>query len=181
MKKKHTHRVHRSGAGFTLFELMLVVVLLGILAVSVIPAMGNVQTMRNGAARDDIARMLETTRARAMASGEPKGLRVNPSDSMLDIVEINPDGSIQTMSDPLTGRTRSLNITTTYPGVQFEHMINGDGIVGAGIVWFDYEGTPHMRDGDGVFIGLNTQQVEIMLSSESTVVVHAYSGVVESP
>ena len=162
-------------------ELMVVIMLMGILAASVIPAMDNVRVMREGAARDDIARLLEITKARAMASGEPKGLHVDITEFTLGIVELNSAGSLELMNDPLTGADRTLNISTTYPGVEITDMMNGDGTSGTGIVWFDFESTPHTRDTSGVFVALNNDPVEISLSSGQRVVVHAYSGMVETP
>ncbi|MFG0245831.1 MAG: prepilin-type N-terminal cleavage/methylation domain-containing protein [Phycisphaerales bacterium JB052] len=171
----------RAHAGFTLVELMLVVVLMGIITVSVIPTMANVQAMRNGAARDDVARMLDVTRARAMAAGEPMGMRVNLTDSQLDMVEIGTTGTATPVSDPLTGEARSIDISAAYSGVSVIRMINGDGSSGSGTVWFDYEGTPHTRNNDGSFAALNEEQVEITLDSGERVLVYAYTGVVATP
>ena len=168
-------------AGFTLVELMLVVVLMGIISASVIPAMANVQDMRSGAARDDIARMLGVTRARAMATGAPMGLSVNLADSRLDIVEIGADGDAAEIYEPLTGQTRSISISSAYSGVGIERMVNGDGTSGSGTIWFDYEGAPHMRNQDGSFASLNEEPVEIELDSGERVLVYAYTGVVGTP
>lgn len=168
-------------AGFTLVELMVVVVLMGIVAVSVIPAMHNVRDMRSGAARDDIARMLNIAKARAMASGQPKGLLVDLEASSLSIVGIDADGAYAIESDPLTGRERAIDFAASHPGVTINTMTNGDGASGTGIVWFDYEATPHTRDSGGGFVAINAEPVEITTGAGLRVLVNAHSGLVETP
>ncbi len=167
--------------GFTLVELMMVVVIMGIIAVSVIPAMGNVRDMRAGAARDDVARMLEITKGNALASGEPVGLRIDVERSELTMIHLSVAGTITPMTDPLTGQDRMVNITQTYSDVSLSGIINGDGSSGSGMIWFDYESTPHTRNPSGDFTAINDEPAVITLSSGSTVIVHAHSGLVEKP
>ena len=168
-----------SRRGFTLVELMLVIVLMGIIAVSVLPAMGNVQIMREGAARDDLARMLDITRSRALATGTPTGVRIDLNDSTISLVETENGTSITPLIDPLTYNPRMLDIDDTYTRVTIESMTNGNGDSGSGYVWFDFDATPHTRSGSGAFESDNQEQVEIELSSGQSVIVHPYSGVVE--
>jgi Tfp pilus assembly protein FimT len=160
---------------------MIVVVLMGIVAVSVIPAMDNVRAMREGAARDDVARLLEVTKARAIAMGSPNGLRVSTSDSTLSVVQIDEAGGVVSMTDPLTNRARVLDIGVTYQSVKIEAMVNGDGVSGPGVIWFDYEAVPHTRSSSGTFEAFNNEPVSIELSSGQIVLVHPHTGVVELP
>jgi len=160
---------------------MMVVVIMGVVAVTVIPAMDNLREMREGAARDDVARMLEMTKGHALASGEPFGLRVDTSDSVLTMVQVSNAGGIVNTSDPLTGMSRSLILSQVYPDVTLGGFVNGDGASGPGIIWFDYEAYPHTRNINGVFTAINDEPAIITLSSSATVVVHAYSGLVETP
>jgi FlaG/FlaF family flagellin (archaellin) len=159
---------------------MVVVVLMGVISVSVIPAFESVQTMREGAARDDILRMFEIAKGRSVASGIPHGLDIDLIDSTVSIVEIDSGGSIQLEYDPLTNSDKSLNITQLYPGVEIETLTNGNGDSGSGTVWFDFESTPHVRNQDGSFDQLNAQTVTMTLSSGKQIVVHPYSGAVEA-
>lgn len=160
---------------------MMVVVIMGVVAVTVIPAMDNVREMRAGAARDDVARFLEITKGHAMASGEPVGLQIDLSTSILSIVQVGSAGGITIMNDPLTGAEHSLLLSQTYPDVTVAGFINGDGAGGSGIIWFDYEADPHTRNSSGLFTAINDEQAVITLSSSATIVVHAYSGLVEKP
>lgn len=166
---------------FTLVELMVVVVLMGIVAVTAIPAMGNVRSMREGAARDDVARLLEVTKARALAIGSPCGLQINVTDSTLTIVQLDDASAITSVIDPLTSRARSLDMPATYPDVTIDSMVNGDGSSGSGVIWFDYEATPHTRSLAGVFDSYNAEAATIELSSGQLVLVHPHTGVVEAP
>lgn len=168
-------------AGFTLVELLLVVVLMGILAASVVPAMDNLSTIREGAARDDVARMLQLTRARALASGTPNGLRVNLGDSSLELVRVPSGGGVSAATDPLTGNERGLDIDSTYQDVTLASMINGDGVQGDGVVWFDYTGAPHTRNANGNFVSSNTENVILSLSSGAQVIVYPRTGLVDMP
>lgn len=176
-----TNPSSRSRGAFTLVELMVVVLLMGIVAVTAIPAMGNVRTMREGAARDDVARLLEVIKARALATGSPCGLQVNVSDSTLTIVQLDDSGDIESVTDPLTSNARTLDLPSTYQDVTIESVVNGDGATGSGVIWFDYEANPHTRSSAGVFESINTEPATIELSSGQVVLVHPYTGVVELP
>ena len=168
-------------AAFTLVELMIVVVLMGIIAVSVIPAIGSVQGMREGAARDEVGRMLEVAKARAIASGVPCGLEIDLNESSLTIVRLSDAGSIEDLSDPLTMRARSVVLPSVFSGVTLSGLTNGDGVGGSGTIWFNYEATPHTRTSGGALEATNSSNATIELSSGQQVVVHAYTGVVELP
>jgi prepilin-type N-terminal cleavage/methylation domain-containing protein len=165
--------------GFTLVEIMIVVALMGIIAVSVIPSMNNVQRMREGAARDDVARMLDITRSRAMATGLPTGVRVDVNESTLTLVELTGGTTITQLIDPLTYNERVLRIADLYNGVEIDTLTNGDGSSGSGYVWFGYDATPHTRLANGTFDADNDGPVRIELTSGQTIVVHPFSGVVE--
>ncbi len=155
------------------------VLIMGVIAVSVIPAMDNVRAMRRGAARDDVARMLGIARARASASGRPHGLAVSLSDSTVTIVRITAPGVVEDDPDPLTGAARMIDLDATYPGVEISGMTNGDGSTGEGTLWFNHDGEPHTRAADGSFDAFNTQEALVALSSGGSVAVYPYSGMVE--
>lgn len=169
----------RSRRAFTLVELMVVVVIMGVLSAAVVPAMSNVRAMREGGARDDVVRMIQVAKGRAVASGMPRGLRVNLSDSSLTIVKITDLGDVEIGFDPLTNGDRTINIASLYSGVSIVDMVNGNGAGGSGIIWFDYESSPHTRNASGGFVALNTTNVTITLSSGEQVIVYPFSGTLE--
>lgn len=158
---------------------MVVVVIMGIVTVSVIPAMNNLSRMREGAARDDLMRMFEIAKGRAVASGLPHGLLVNLTDSSVTIVEITSQGTVQVETDPLTNGNRTINIPNLYSGVTISAMTNGDGVGGSGIIWFDFESNPHTRTSQGDFVSLNSEVASIAISSGEFIAVHPHSGMLE--
>lgn len=172
-------RWHSSHSGFTLVELMVVVVIMGIVSVSVIPAMNNISSMREGAARDDLVRYMNVARGRATASGVAHGLQINLSDSSLTIVKVNSLGSVEVVIDPLTSANRTINLSDLYSGVTISAMVNGDGEGGSGIVWFDFESNPMTYDAGTQIFTISTQSATITLSSDEQVVVYPYTGTLE--
>lgn len=162
-----------------MLELVFVVMIMGILAAAVIPAMDNVRTMRAGAARDDLVRMIEVAKGRAVASGKPHGLQIDIGDSTITLMSLDDDGDVIATPDPLTGDTRSINIATTYRDVLLAQFVNGDGVSGSGAIWFDFEANPHTRALNGSFAELNEEEARVTLSSGEVVVVYPYSGAVE--
>ncbi len=178
MRYATQHRSRSLHAGFTLIELMVVVVIMGVVSVSVIPAMGNVRAMRQGAARDDLVRYIHVARGRAVASGSSRGVQVDLSDSSLRIVKLDALGAVEIETDPLTNAARAINLSTLYPGVTIEGMTNGDGAGGSGIVWFDFESNPMTYNTSSEVFSLNTQTVTITLSSGEQIVVYPYSGTI---
>ena len=169
------------GPGFTLVELMVVVLLMGIVAVTAIPAMDHVREIRSGSARDDIVRNLELARGMAMASGAPHGLQIEVEDSSITIVEIDDSGSAEPSTDPLTGAYRTTHIEILYPGVSITGFTNGDGTSGSGTVWFDFDATPHTRPGSGTNVVVCDRVSQITLSSGSHIHVHPSTGLIEVP
>ncbi len=166
-------------SGFTLLELMVVVVIMGIISVSVIPAMDNIRSMRHGAARDDLVRYIHIARGRAIASGSPYGIEIDLAESSLTIVRMNDLGNPEVTVDPLTSAPRQIYLSTLYPGINISAMINGDGLGGSGVVWFDFESNPMTYDSVADDFLVNTRDVTISLSSGEQVVIYPYSGTLE--
>jgi len=147
----------------------------------VVPALASVSRMRQGGARDEVLRLLETARAMAAASGRPHGVRISPMDSTLTLLVARRSGDVEEAMDAVTGRVHEVSLETMYKGVSIESFANGDGSTGQGVLWFDYEGVPHTRTGDGVFIDENSAEASLMLSSGVAVVVHPLTGMTEAP
>ncbi|MCA9304626.1 MAG: prepilin-type N-terminal cleavage/methylation domain-containing protein [Phycisphaerales bacterium] len=163
--------------GFTLVEVMVTVTIMAIIAVSVIPAMDMVAETRKGTARDEVIRMLEYARARAVASGKPCGVLAQTSGSTVSMVQLDADGGIEPMLNPFGLDEEVVSIEEEFSGVSITSV---DAQTDAtGTIWFDYMAQPHARDADGSFGQLNTGDASITLSSGVEIVVRAYSGYVE--
>ena len=172
-------RTSRRG-GFTLVELLAVVVIMGIIAVSVIPTISHAGEARRGVARDEVVRMLEYARSRAGATGEPCGVGFDTGDPVVTLVTLT-DGGVVSIIDPVTGVSKDADLGALFDGVSVSAFENGDGTTAAGVVWFDYLAAPHVRDSDGVFDAWFDRDATVTLSSGATIVVYKHSGVIEAP
>ena len=173
------YRDGRSRKGFTLVELMVVIILMSVVSASVIPAMSNIVSMREGAARDDLVRMIEVAKGRSMASGLPHGLKIDVANSIITLVQITQGGQIESEIDPLTTKVRLMNLSDLYPGVPLASFEQGSSDGVQDIIWFDYESSPHVRSNQGAFVSLNNRSAIVTLSSGERVIIYPHSGVLE--
>ena len=172
-------RVMRAGSGYTLLELLLIVVIMGILASSAIPVLNQSTRARQGASRDEVVRLFEFARGRAMAGGVPAGVVVDTSDNTLRLVTLDENGEALDMVDPIDGGIKQSNLSNEYAGVVIDSFVNGDGSSGDGVVWFDFRSEPHTRDDTGAFDSSFSQSATLTLSTGTLIVIHAYTGMVE--
>lgn len=174
------HCSAKQRGGFTLIELMLIVVIMAILSSTVIPVMNQSIQARQGASRDEVVRTFEFARGLAIAGGIPVGVSVDTSNNTLGVVTINDAGGIANVTDPIDGQDKLVNLPDQYAGVSIGSFVNGDGNSGNGTVWFDFEAEPHTRDNStGVFDAAFAQNATVTMSTGALVVVHAGSGLVE--
>lgn len=170
-------RVHR--CAFTLLEVMIVIVIMGILAVSVAPAISSARGAQGAGATREVERVLLLARARAMASSIPYAVSVDTNPSSLRLCWRNPDtGSLEGAvgsdgvlcpKQPLSARFGSVRITN----------VQIDGYSGSsGVVWFAFDGTPELRNASAVRQGPATQDAVITLSDGGKVYVVASTGAV---
>ncbi len=163
-----------------MYELLVVVVIMGIIAVSATPVLSQSIEARQAAARDEVIRLLEYARGRAIATGFPAGVRVDTIDSTIQLLAINEVGAVVDLSDPISGDSMMSDLPNEFAEVLVSSFVNGDGGSGTGTVWFDYQAEPHTRDDvSGVFDAVFIQNATITLSTGTRIVIHADSGFVE--
>ena len=173
-------RINRVGYGYTLIELLLIIVIMGVLATSAIPVINQSVQARQGASRDEVVRLFEFARGRAMASGVPAGVSVDTTSNTLTLVTLSLAGDIVDIVDPIDGGVKYANLANEYAGVAVNSFVNGDGSSGDGTVWFDFRSEPHTRDDvSGDFDSVFTQNATVTLSTGTLIVIHSYSGLVE--
>jgi Tfp pilus assembly protein FimT len=180
----HDHALASSSSAgiraYTIIELLLIVVIMGIVASSAIPVMNQSVQARQGASRDEVVRLLEFARGRAIAGGVPAGVVVDTGNGTLSLVPLDSGGAITNIVDPIDGQSKQTNLGSEYAGVLISSMVNGDGNSGNGTIWFDFQAEPHTRNEvTGVFDAVFSQNATISLSTGTQIVVYAGSGMVE--
>ncbi|MFZ4574432.1 MAG: prepilin-type N-terminal cleavage/methylation domain-containing protein [Phycisphaerales bacterium] len=173
-------RQHRSARGFSLIEISIVVIIIGIVAVSAIPAFSHLSATRRAAAGGEIERMLCHARARAVAEGRPHAIRIEVSSGRLTPYEISSQGSAPTVSLTSDGRTdEGLLLPTAFPGVSLSQFIGGDGVASAsGWIWFGTDGSPQTRNASGGLVAECTQDASLTVSNGDTIVVTRRTGAI---
>lgn len=94
----------RSRAGFTLVELIGVLVLVGIAAISAVPVLGTVDRMQRAGMCDEIERRLMMARAHAMTTGMPSGVRFALGDQQAEVMQIVSSGATPTKMNMAHGQ-----------------------------------------------------------------------------
>jgi len=174
----HLHRL----AGFTLVELAVVIVVMAIIAATAIPSFSVAAEARGVAATREVERRLVHARARAGATGEPTGLRIDSSSSVT-LVRIAASGASPTAAPSPTGEAGAAwLISSSFPGVLISKVIGGDGSSATSqTIWFGFDGAPELRSSSGTLVGPFTQDASITLSGPGagTIRILRGSGVVE--
>lgn len=179
----HTNRPSRSG--FTLLEVMVVVVIASIIAVSVVPTLARIDDARRVAAANEVTRLLEFARARAMASGRPTGVRFARSESTVTLYTLGTDGSLTVTVGPLGTAIDPVDLEEQFgaviEGVSVPAPTLSGGASDTTTVWFDHSGGPQSRTLSGVLVGDLDTDASVMIEDTGTVIVRARSGLVEVP
>jgi prepilin-type N-terminal cleavage/methylation domain-containing protein len=174
----HTNRTTRRA--FTILELSIVVVITGILAVTVIPALESMTGARQAAAAEEIERRLVDARARAVAEGRPVGIRIDPAADTAQSWVIASPGDAPAPARAVNGELEPvLIIPSSYPNTSIVSFTAGDGTTSAQVLWFGFDGSPQLRNSAGTLLGPWTADAEIQLSGGLRVIVRRTSGTVD--
>lgn len=168
--------------GTTLLELMVVVVILGIVTVSVIPAFASMSDARKLAGAQEAERLLLGARASAVAQGRPFGVAIDVSGQTLQTVYIAAAGQAPAPAPSQDGQGQEvLEIGRRFPGAELSSLSDGAGnpVSGSATLWFGYDGTPQRRDNAGTLIGGWTSDAVLEFVGPSTVTVRRQSGAID--
>ncbi|MCC6427278.1 MAG: prepilin-type N-terminal cleavage/methylation domain-containing protein [Phycisphaerales bacterium] len=189
-------RPSRARCAFTFVEMLAVIIILGLLAATSVPAMTAIDQARQAAASNEIERLLIWARARAMASARPTGISYTKSgggifsssgggviggtSAFFTPVEVLRDAATSTTTTDVFGQVSpTLDLPATFAGATVSRFTNGNATTGVGTVWFNYRGDPHTRTPTGVYIAPFTQDALFTLSTGRKVRIRMYSGAVE--
>jgi len=162
-------------SGFTLVELIAVLILVAIAATSVAPVMDTVDRSRRSGMRDEIARRLMVGRSHAMTTGMASGVRFDVDEQLAEGMEIVSSGAAPSAMK-MQGHEEAMG--SMFAGVSLESVsLNGSGSYDT--VWFSNEGVPHLRTSGGVYVSDLSQDAVITVTGGGTVMVRRVSGMIE--
>jgi len=165
----------RFRSGFTLVELIAVLILIAIAATSAAPVMDTVDRSRKAGVRDEVVRRLMMARSHAMTTGMPSGVRFDVDAQMAEGLEIASSGAAPSAMK-MQGHGEAVD--SMFAGVAIESVVL-DGGGSYDTVWFSNEGAPHYRTSGGVYVGAFTQDAVVTVSGGGTVTVRMVSGMIE--
>ena len=172
-------------AGFTLIELIAVIVIMSILAVSVTPAISSIDTARLTGAAREVSRLLESARSQAVAAELPSGVAVDiPAQSISLYSVVRPGGRAIPTPDALGNPTPTLFLGTRFAGIRITSMTNGVAGSKWDAIWFGPLGEPFAGTSVGPAPGnrgrfVTDARIVLTGGRSQTVLVHRLTGLVE--
>lgn len=165
---------------FTLIEVVIVITVVGLLAVTAIPAMDSLtQTRRQGAVRE-VERRLTIARDLATTTGQPAGVAINNTSDTLQLVCIAQAGAAPTPVTTSSGEpAQPFSIPAEFAGVTITALNAGDGSTGDTTIWFSFEGVPQIRTSTGTLVSGFTQDAWVEVTGPIRVYIRKESGLVE--
>lgn len=167
-------------AGFSLLEAMIVVAIIAILSAVAVPMAASRSEMNEAAASAEVAGMLRTARAIAMATGDVCGVRIDAAGGVVEIVvsESAEHGlaAIESASGEGSG---SAHLRSVYGGIAISSVEGTTRDRGREFIWFGHDGVPRRAGATGVVAGVAESDAVIGIGEAARVRVHAFSGAIE--
>lgn len=167
----------RSRGGFTLIELIVVLVITAVMAGVALPTLANLQSTRAAAAQRQIAADLITIRERAMATGTLHRAFFQPAKAECGYYTVagsNPASNVETLIQlPGSGQAWLMRMNQgEFAGVSLLSVSIGSGTS----VTFDWQGRPY--DASGTLLSSNGT---IMLTGQRTITIVRDVGLITTP
>lgn len=178
----HPYSESRSSAsrGFSLLELSVVIVVMGMMSMAVVPALRVIDETRQIGAAEEVERRLTSARSKAMVMGRPVGVMLNPVAETIRTMTIASVGAAPTALAGVMGDIEpESSIAALYPSAEITSVVSGDGTTGTQVIWFDFDGTPHGRTSAGARLPGWTRDATVILSGGYTITIRRESGGIE--
>ncbi len=177
-----------SAGGFTLLELVLVLTIVGLIAAVAAPQLGSTDPAAADVAAAEVARALRFTRAEALRTGTPHGVRLQPDLERLQAFRLDtattPPTVIYDVIDPLNKRPYTLDLATNSATARVDLTSTATTFsstcVPGDLIAFDHNGVP--RCTDPMTSRLTAATIALVHRRASrTITVTPYSGRVSAP
>lgn len=170
-----------SARGYTLIELVAVMSIAAILALTAAPVIGSIDRARRATLARELERRLALARAYAISTGNPAGLRVIVSDQTMELLRIanlgaSPSAMPASTGDAATAASSSIAAQFGPAAVQSVTLPAGGS---TDTIWFDFTGMPHSRAADGTFVSNWTQDGSIVITGGESLTIRRLTGLVE--
>ena len=166
--------------GFTLTELLIVMVLLSILSATAIPALGRLDDAQRSGLLNECERLVMLSRSRAISTGIPSGLEFDLTEQRVAMISLQTDSTgVEPVTRAGTG-TDYISRANAFPGAAIELAGPVDAPVSLGTttLWFDFDGTPQQRQADGESPVALTNEFVIQIVDGPRLTVAPYTGMV---
>jgi prepilin-type N-terminal cleavage/methylation domain-containing protein len=184
---KHVRTVTPRQLGFTITELLVVVIILGVLAAVVTPGIQSADPEKLDLAASQVAEALRFARSEAMRTGDVHAVRIQQANETITVektnVAIEPVDAESILYHPVTKQSYTFDVSaeSATSGVEVQNPIDVFHYVGVGRrkrVLFDAQGMPiYMKPIAGETYHLTNGDVRLKLGERQlTVVVHPYTG-----
>lgn len=169
-----------SPRAFTLLEVMIVVVIMGIVSFTVVPSLSLVREANEHAALREVERSMVLARSWAMATGRPTACLPDVAAGELTMWTLEPGAGAPSRALDALGTPREVvSLPARFAGVSISGVSGGLSHASGERLWFAFDGTPEVRDEAGNRVRALEESVQITLSAGGSVVVRPVSGLVE--
>lgn len=169
--------------GFTILEMIAVITIVGLVAVSVVPATARINDARKLAGVYEIARTMEYARARAAARGMPSGVRFDSELDSVQVMDIDDSGDPIKGTDGLGLDVSPIEVNEQF-GTDIQRVTMTTGVLSVGslggnTVWFTHASEPHMRSEAGEFSAVLSADMTVSFGVSAVITLRSPSGLVE--